>query len=153
MVGPPSSWSRDQEESLGSLGQRTIRIAGVRLPRGSPLASCQPSIPLCQQVDRWGSRSRQLAAKRSLRDWLGCVSGGEMLFKAVFALLAIPLLGRLFDMVDVNRVGDLAHVFLLVGGMLLLLAVLKALDAALRTPSRRLRTDGPYAFQARSLHR
>ena len=43
MVGPPSSWSRDQEESLGRLGQRTIRIAGVRsfraddrsLPRAS----------------------------------------------------------------------------------------------------------------------
>ena len=45
-----------------------------------------------------------------------------MLFKAAFVLLAIWLLGRLLDMVGVYRVGDLAHVFLLVGGMLLLLA-------------------------------
>ena len=75
-----------------------------------------------------------------------------MLFKAAFALLALWLLGRLLDMVGVYRVGDLAHVFLLVGGMLLLLAVLKARDAALVHPPRRLRTDGPYAFQARSLH-
>ena len=34
-------------------------------------------------------------------------------------------------MAGVHRVGDLAHVFLLVGGILLLLAVLKARDAAL----------------------
>ena len=54
-----------------------------------------------------------------------------MLFKAAFALLAIWLL----DMVGVYRVGDLAHVFLLVGGMYLLLAVLKARDAALRPPT------------------
>ena len=46
-----------------------------------------------------------------------------MLFKAAFALLGIWLLGRLLDMVGVYRVGDLVHVFLLVGGMLLLLAV------------------------------
>jgi hypothetical protein len=57
-----------------------------------------------------------------------------MLFKAAFALLAIWLLGRLLEMVGVHSVGDLAHV-LLVGGMLLLLAVLKARDAALRPPS------------------
>ena len=53
-----------------------------------------------------------------------------MLFKAAFALLAIWLLG----MVGVYRVGDLVHVFLLVGLMLLLLAMLKARDAALRPP-------------------
>jgi hypothetical protein len=58
-----------------------------------------------------------------------------MLFKTAFALLAIWLLGRLLDMVGVDRVGKLAHVFLLVGGMLLLLAVLKARDVALRPPS------------------
>jgi hypothetical protein len=49
-----------------------------------------------------------------------------MLFKAAFVLLAIWLIGRLLDVVGVYRVGELAHVFLLVGGMLLLLAVLKA---------------------------
>ena len=53
-----------------------------------------------------------------------------MLFKAAIALLAIWLLG----MVGVYRVGDLVHIFLLIGLMLLLLAMLKARDAALRPP-------------------
>ena len=51
-----------------------------------------------------------------------------MLFKASLVLLAIWLLGLV-------RVGDLVHVFLLVGLMLLLLAMLKARDAALRPPN------------------
>ena len=51
-----------------------------------------------------------------------------MLFKTAFALLIAWLLG----MLGVYRVGDLTHVFLLVGLMLLLLAVLKAREAALR---------------------
>ena len=54
-----------------------------------------------------------------------------MLFKAAIVLLAICLLG----MVGLYRVGDLVHVFLLGGLMLLLLAVLKARDVALRAPS------------------
>ena len=49
-----------------------------------------------------------------------------MLFEAAIVLLAIWLLG----MVGVYRVGDLVHVVLLVGLMLLLLAMLKARDAA-----------------------
>jgi len=53
MVGPPSSWSRDQEESLGRPGQRTIRSACVRRSRGHPLDLCQLSIPLCQPAERW----------------------------------------------------------------------------------------------------
>ena len=32
MVGPPSSWSRDQEASIGRLGQWTVRASGVRRP-------------------------------------------------------------------------------------------------------------------------
>ena len=48
-------------------------------------------------------------------------------------LLIVWLLG----MFGVYRVGDLAHVFLLVGLMLLLLAVLKARDVALRRPESR----------------
>ena len=60
-----------------------------------------------------------------------------MLFKAAFALLAIWLIGRVLDLIGVDRVGDLAHVFLLVGGMLLLLAVLKGRDAAQRRPESR----------------
>jgi hypothetical protein len=54
-----------------------------------------------------------------------------MLFKAALVLLAIWLLG----LVGVYRVGDLVHVFLLVGLRLLLLAMLKARDAALRPPN------------------
>jgi hypothetical protein len=54
-----------------------------------------------------------------------------MLFKAAIVLLAIWLLG----MVGVYPAGDLVHVFLLVGLMLLLLAMLKARDAALRAPN------------------
>jgi hypothetical protein len=66
---------------------------------------------------------------------VGLCIGGEMLFKAAFALLATWLLGRLLDTFGVYRVGDLVHVFLLVGLMLLLLAMLKARDAALRPPN------------------
>jgi hypothetical protein len=51
-----------------------------------------------------------------------------MLFKAAITLLIIWLLG----MFGVYRVGDLVDVFLLVGLMLVLLAVLKARDAAAR---------------------
>ena len=58
-----------------------------------------------------------------------------MLFKAAIALLAIWLLG----MVGVYRVGDLAHIFLLIGLMLLLLAMLKARDAAPRPSGPRAR--------------
>ena len=54
-----------------------------------------------------------------------------MLFKAAIVLLAIWLLG----MVGVYRVDDLVHVFLLVGLMLLLLAMLNARDAAQRPPN------------------
>lgn len=54
-----------------------------------------------------------------------------MLFKAAVVLLAIWLLG----MVGVYPVGDLVHVFLLIGLMLLLLAMLKARDTALRPSS------------------
>ena len=56
-----------------------------------------------------------------------------MLFKTAFALLIVWLLG----MLGVYRVGDLAHVFLLVGLMLLLLAVLKAREAAFWRPESR----------------
>ena len=56
-----------------------------------------------------------------------------MLFKTAFALLIVWLLG----MFGVYRVGDLGHVSLLVGLMLLLLAVLKAREAALRRPESR----------------
>ena len=51
-----------------------------------------------------------------------------MLFKVAFVLLIAWLLGIL----GVYRVGDLVHVLLLVGLMLLLLAFVRARDAAAR---------------------
>ena len=51
-----------------------------------------------------------------------------MLFKIAFALLAIWVLG----VIGLYSAGDLVHVLLLVGLMLLLLAFLKARDAAAR---------------------
>ena len=51
-----------------------------------------------------------------------------MFFKVGLVLLAVWLLG----LVGVYRIGDLFHVFLLVGLMLLLLAFLHARDAAVR---------------------
>ena len=51
-----------------------------------------------------------------------------MLFKVGLVLLAVWLLG----LVGVYRSGDLFHVFVLVGLMLLLLGFLQARDAAVR---------------------
>jgi hypothetical protein len=51
-----------------------------------------------------------------------------MLFKISLVLLSLWLIG----VVGVYSVGDLVHVFLLVGLMLLLLAFLRARDAAAR---------------------
>ena len=53
--------------------------------------------------------------------------GGEMLLKIALGLLAVWLVGVL----GVYDIGDAVHIFLLVGGMLLLLGVLKARDAAI----------------------
>lgn len=55
-----------------------------------------------------------------------------MLFKVAVVLLASWVLARLIDTFGVYPVGDVAHVFLLAGGMLLLLAVVKGREAALR---------------------
>ena len=57
----------------------------------------------------------------------GCV-GGNMLFKTALALLVAWVIG----VVTVDRGGDLVHVLLLVGLGLLLLAFLRARDAAMR---------------------
>jgi hypothetical protein len=56
-----------------------------------------------------------------------------MLFKAALLLLLV----RLLVMVGVYRLGDLVHIFLNVGLMLLLLAGVKARDAAVRSPGPR----------------
>jgi hypothetical protein len=58
------------------------------------------------------------------------VVGGDMLFKISLVLLSLWLIG----VVGVYRVGDLVHVLLLAGLMLLLLAFLRARDAAARAP-------------------
>ena len=54
--------------------------------------------------------------------------GGDMLFKTALGLLSLWLVG----MVGVYNAGNLVHVPLLVGLMLLLLAFLRARDAAAR---------------------
>jgi hypothetical protein len=56
--------------------------------------------------------------------------GGDMLFKTGLVLLSLWLIG----VVGVYNVGDLVHVLLLVGLMLLLLAFVRARDAAARRP-------------------
>ncbi len=53
-----------------------------------------------------------------------------MLVKAAIALFVVWLLG----MFGLYGGGDLKHIFLVAGGMLFLLAVLKARDAAIRPP-------------------
>lgn len=53
-----------------------------------------------------------------------------MLFKIALVLLIAWLLG----LIGVYRVGDVVHVLLLVGLMLLLLAFLRARDAVVRRP-------------------
>jgi hypothetical protein len=57
-----------------------------------------------------------------------CLSGGDMLFKIALALLAVWLLGVL----GLYTIGDFVHVLLLGGLFLLLLAFLRARDAAVR---------------------
>jgi hypothetical protein len=54
--------------------------------------------------------------------------GGDMLFKTALALLSLWLVG----MVGIYNAGNLIHVLLLVGLMLLLLAFLRARDATAR---------------------
>lgn len=87
---------------------------------------------------------REISRTRFLRSPVtvsagGLRFGGEMLLKTALVLLAVWLVGVL----GVYNLGDAVHIFLLVGGMLLLLGFLKARDAALAAsrhssePSRR----------------
>jgi hypothetical protein len=59
------------------------------------------------------------------RDWLR--SGGERLLKTAFVLVIAWLLG----VVGPSRIGDVVHVLLLAGLLLLLLAALEARDGPL----------------------
>ena len=72
-----------------------------------------------------------------------------MLFRVAFVLLIAWLLGVL----GLYRVGDLVHVLLLVGLMLLLLAFLRAREAAVRRAiGGRADTHDPDAGQGGELH-
>ncbi|MEO5740881.1 MAG: DUF5670 family protein [Vicinamibacterales bacterium] len=64
---------------------------------------------------------------------MGCSREARCSFEIAIALLVVWLIG----MFGVYEGGDLVHIFLLVGQMLLLLAFLKARDAAIRPPGSR----------------
>jgi hypothetical protein len=144
MVGPPSSWSsRDQEEWLlaGSIRRSSARwpfclgcIPGVIVTeqpedqRRLTRISSQVALAITLQASRslgispWRPHFAQ--PKSSLFRRLP--SGGDMLFTTALVLLIVWLLGVL----GLYSAGKLVHVLLLVGLMLLLLAVAKALDVA-----------------------
>ena len=92
------------------------------------LAANSPPVPPAStsalQLDSDGDL-HHAAPQRSLRS---AAFGGDMLFKIALALLAVWLLGVL----GLYTIGDLVHVLLLVGLGLLLLAFLRARDAAVR---------------------
>lgn len=123
MVGPPSSRSlRDQEDSSWRADSRTVRTSRLSFSANSHLPSSASShfagYPVTTAI-----RGRTIG--------LPCYRlrfGGEMLFKIAIALLAAWVIGVL----GVYRVGDLVHVLLLGGLMLLLLAFLRARDAVAR---------------------
>jgi hypothetical protein len=60
--------------------------------------------------------------------WNECGCGGNMLFKIAVALLAAWLLG----VIGLYSIGNVVNVLLLVGLMLLLIAFVRARDAAAR---------------------
>jgi hypothetical protein len=153
MVGPPSSWSLRDQEDAGCQARFAERPhVGPFTPLGSMLpvlapegpadaskahADALPADPLHRfhpagnHECRLSRRTARVAADRLPRGWLR--SGGEMLFKSAFVLLIAWLLGVL----GLYRIGDIVHMFLLVGGMLLLLATARARDAAARERVRR----------------
>ncbi len=135
MVGPPSSWSlQDQEGGVDRLDQRR-RIYRLSCPAGT--FSLQPvgalRTPSEQPAGTTASTSAlQLDSDGDLHQAACNVRcgplpvGGDMLFKIALALLAVWLLGVL----GLYTIGDLVHVLLLGGLFLLLLAFLRARDAA-----------------------
>jgi hypothetical protein len=106
MVGPPSSWSRDQEDST---------LAGP-LSRRVTLRSCVAQTRLSSTPRRWLPRADRQCA------------GGEKLFKTAIALLIVWLLG----VFGVYHVEDVAKVSLLVGLMMPLIVGRKGRDADVR---------------------
>lgn len=102
---------------------RVLELTGIPPPQGAPATLLPaPTVPgVSLQLQQLGS-STFASWERS------AASGGEMLFKIAFVLLVVWLLGVL----GAYPAGDLVHVLLLVSLMLLLLAFLRARDAALR---------------------
>jgi hypothetical protein len=133
MVGPPSWVVIRLEDGICWAG----RIIAIRRPAAwhvvRPVGTC---------VSRTGALTPSFASSHTpkLANDPHCGApehrlpdvrlriGGEMLVKVAFVLLAVWLLG----LFGVYGFGDLFHVFLLVGLMLLLLAFLRARDAAVR---------------------
>ena len=147
MVGPPSSWSlRDQEDASWQVQfADRPRVGPSRVSKQSHLSSSQGNWNTSQEVARISSRSTLalaliLPAMRiaghlatpcipQLTDGLSELAAfpeAKMLLKIAFVLLIAWLLG----VFGLYRIGDLVHVILLVGLMLLLLGALKARDAA-----------------------
>jgi hypothetical protein len=95
----------------------------------SPRASHR--VPTASHLIAGFSPHEQLAARGAPSRPPGCALGRRDAVQGCARSTGLWLLG----LVGVYRVGDLVHVFLLVGLMLLLLAMLKARDAALRPPN------------------
>jgi hypothetical protein len=103
---------------------RRLAYAGSDVRRHAALRSLlSPSSPSGNPPDLATTVHGQLCVSKR-----EAAEGGEMLFKVACVLLILWLLGA----VGVFRVGELVHVLLLIGLMLLLLAVLRARDAAAR---------------------
>jgi hypothetical protein len=135
MVGPPSSWSLwDQEGGVDRLDP-WMRIYRLSCPAGTVslrpsdrfgLPANSPPVPPASTSDLQLDSNGDL--RSAAREFLcGPLHfGGDMLFKIALALLAVWLLGVL----GLYTIGDLVPVLLLVGLGLLLLAFLRARDAA-----------------------
>src|SRR5688500_11083781 len=127
MVGPPSPWSsRDQEDGSWQVIQRCSQHA--------------PRHPTCHPEHRSRRQNRGNLADQGFRSPLQhssgwAASGGEMLFKIAIVLLSVWIIG----VVGLFEVGDLVHVLLLGGLLLLLMAFAKAREAAVRGTNGRSR--------------
>jgi hypothetical protein len=141
MVGPPSSWSlRDREDELRGqsigLARWPFRCRGTFTPlspathgAARSAAPClKPAFDTRAESSSIFSLLATTVKVQHVRFLERVAAGGDMRFKIAFALLAIWGLG----VIGLYSAGDLVHVLLLVGLMLVLLAFLKARDAAAR---------------------
>jgi hypothetical protein len=129
MVGPPS-WVVMRLEDMNCWTVRPSRFVATWHPFRLQRRHTAP-FPTCSSTSSLISPPANGLSPRSPEYCLPGVrlrTGGEMLFTIALVLLALWLLG----LVGVYRVGDLFHVFLLIGLMFLLLGFLRAREAALR---------------------